>query len=181
MDELWNNVLKSQFLAAIDMLEKPIIACREELWKETLWNDPEAPAGFAEFWYVAFHTLFWLDLYLSGKEEGFIPPAPFDLNELEPGLMPGRNYTKSELLVYLEYCRQKCQDTINRLTDKDIQEPCEFSWKGKVSFAELLLDNMRHVQEHSAQLSMFLGQQGGWTSRWVGRVEDDSGAAKPLA
>jgi hypothetical protein len=33
---------------------------------------------------------------------------------------------------------------------------CRFSW-GEVPYAELLLYTMRHVQEHAAQLHMFLG------------------------
>jgi len=31
----------------------------------------------------------------------------------------------------------------------------QFPW-GELCFAELLIDNMRHVQEHGAQLRMFL-------------------------
>ena len=27
----------------------------------------------AEFWYVIYHALFWLDLYLEGSAEGFAP------------------------------------------------------------------------------------------------------------
>jgi hypothetical protein len=29
------------------------------------------------------------------------------------------------------------------------------------------LDNMRHVQEHVAQLNMILGQKIGWSPRWI--------------
>ena len=35
---------------------------------------------------------------------------------------------------------------------------CRFPW-GEGPFAELLLYPMRHVQEHAAQLHLFLGQQ----------------------
>ena len=58
-------------------------ACPDELWRVRLWDDAELP-GAAEFWYIAYHTLFWLDLYLSGAVEGFAPPAPFTLDELDP-------------------------------------------------------------------------------------------------
>jgi hypothetical protein len=45
---------------------------------------------------------------------------------------------------------------------------CDFPWmQGRISFAELFLDNMRHVQEYGAQLNMFLGQQAGVSARWV--------------
>jgi hypothetical protein len=42
-----------------------------------------------------------------------------------------------------------------------------------VTFAALLLYNMRHVQEHAAQLSMLLGQKTGWSPGWI------TGAKKP--
>ena len=37
---------------------------------------------------------------------------------------------------------------------------CRFPW-GELPFAELQLYSLRHVQEHAAQLRMFLGQQMG--------------------
>ena len=81
-------------------------------------DDPGQRSEFSEFWYIAYHTLFWLDLYLSGSVEGFAPPAPFTLDELDPaGLLPDRRYTRDELLAYLDHDRQKCQTTIETLTD----------------------------------------------------------------
>jgi len=122
------------------------------------------------FWYLGYHTLFWLDLYLSGAEEGFAPPAPFDLVEMEPGVLP-RTYTRAELLRYLEYCRRKCQETIGAFSDQQSSRLCRFSW-GEMPFAELQLYNLRHVQEHGAQLSMFLGQRAGKSTEWVSRAKD---------
>ena len=172
MDVLWKEVLRSQFGASMDMLGFAINDCPEELWQAKLWDDPNAPPGFSDFWYVAYHTLFWLDLYLSGAAEGFNPPASFDLNELVPeGVLPGRVFRKAELLAYLDHCRQEWAGILDGFTDKKAHQDCEFPWsKGKISFAELLLDNMRHVQEHGAQLRMFLGQQRSVNARWVSRT-----------
>jgi hypothetical protein len=39
-----------------------------------------------------------------------------------------------------------------------------------VPFGELLLYNLRHVQEHAAQLHMFLGQQAGKSTQWVSQA-----------
>jgi hypothetical protein len=170
MDPDWKTMLWRQFGAAIDMLENALRACPDELWKARLWSDPDFPPEFSEFWYVASHALFWLDLYLSGAVEGFAPPAPFGLEELDPaGRLPEKQYTRDELQAYLEHCRRKCQATIETLTDEKAQRLCKFSW-GEVSFAELLLDNMRHIQEHGAQLNMLLGQKSGNNSRWVART-----------
>ena len=149
------------------MLDNAVHACPDELWRNRLWEIPPERREFAnfrfpefsEFWYLVYHALFWLDLYLTGVEEGFVPPAPFTLIEQDAdGPVPARPYTKDELLTYLEYGRKKCQATIEALTDETAQRHCRFGW-GEVSFAELLLYNMRHVQEHAAQLSLVLGQK----------------------
>ncbi len=78
---------------------------------------------------------------------------------MEADDLPDRVYTKDELQNYLQYCRKKCQVIIEALTDETAQQRCRFAW-GDVSFAELLLDNMRHVQEIAAQLSLLVGQKG---------------------
>ena len=77
MDPLWRTALWRQFGAAIDMLENALLACPSTHWHGRLWSDHSDPE-FAEFWFITYHTLFWLDLYLSGvPEEEFAPPAPF--------------------------------------------------------------------------------------------------------
>jgi uncharacterized damage-inducible protein DinB len=156
MDNRWSAALWQQFGAAIDMLENALQACPPEIWEKRLWV--ATPEISAEFWYITFHTLHWLDLYLSGSTEGFAPPSPF--NERKPGTYPTRPYTKDELQAYLTYTRQKCRTTIVALTDETAARPFAFPWQpgNPISFFELLLYTMRHVQEHAAQLSLFLGQ-----------------------
>jgi DinB superfamily len=172
MDAIWTRIIWRQFGASIDMLENALRQCPGELWSARLWDDPKQQSEFSEFWYIAYHTLFWLDLYLSGSIEGFAPPAPFTLDELDPaGLLPERRYTRDELLAYLDHDRRKCRTTVETLTNDRAQQTCKFPW-GELSFAELLLDNMRHVQEHAAQLSLLLGQQAGLASRWVAQTKN---------
>jgi len=153
------TILWQQVGAAILMLENALVACPEEVWSDR----SQQP----EFWYVVYHTLFFLDLYLSGTTEGFEPPPPYNLDELDPrGLMPERVYTKAELQDYLKHGREKCRAVIEALTEERAGEPCRFPW-GEMSFAELLLDNMRHVQHHTAQLNLILRQQTDSAPRWV--------------
>ncbi len=100
MDATWKDILWRQFGAAIDMLDNALVACPEELWGARIWSEPSKSAGYSQFWYVAYHALFWLDLYLTGSEEGFMPPDPYTLIEMDPaGLLPEREYTKGELTV----------------------------------------------------------------------------------
>ena len=164
-----NEMLWRQFGAAIDMLGEALRDCPDELWERNLWQDqPDqwVAAGFSSFWYLGYHTLFWLDLYLTGAEEGFAPPAPFDLVEIDANESLLRTYTRAELLQYLEHCRQKCHEIIGALTNERANRLCRFAW-GELPFAELQLYNLRHVMEHGAQLRMFLGQQAGTSTRWV--------------
>lgn len=175
MDTSWKTALWHQFGAAIDMLDNAVRACPDELWRVPLWDDQPEQASSSEFWYIVYHTLFWLDLYLTGSMEGFAPPAPFTLDELDPaGLLPDRVYAKEELQLYLEHCRAKCRTVIESLTDEQAWRLCRFGW-GEVSFAELLLDNMRHVQEHAAQLSLVLGQKARFDPRWVAQTKGGPG------
>ena len=159
METPWKAIVWSQFGAAIDMLENALVACPDELWSDR--------SRRPEFWYVVYHTLFYLDLYLSGSVEGFVPPAPFTLDELDPeGLVPDPPYTKDELRTYLEHGRRKCRATIEALTDEDARRRCNFEWVD-VTGAELLLYNMRHVQHHAAQLNLLLRQTIDSAPRWV--------------
>ena len=167
METAWNTALWPQFGAAIGMLEKALVACPDALWREPLWPDsppPEFPPHFAEFWYVTFHTLVWLDLYLAGvPEEDFAPPAPFTQGVLDSReAQPERPYTKEELRAYLASVRQKCRSTVAALTDEQARRPVEYPWSDwqPISYLELLLYTMRHVQEHAAQMCLFLGQHG---------------------
>jgi hypothetical protein len=183
MDPLWKATLWLQFGAAIAMLENALVACPAPLWQERLWRDPpppEFPPQFAEFWYVTFYALVWLDLYLSGVlEEEFAPPAPFAQGVLDSReALPERPYTKEELRTDLASTRQKCHTTLVALTDEQARRPIEYPWsEGQpISFLKLQLYNLRHVQEHAAQLNLFLGQNGiAEASDWVSQVKADEG------
>ena len=182
METLWRTVLWQQFGAAIDMLENALLACPAPLWRERLWSVPSNdsfPQEFAEFWYITYHTLFWLDLYLSGlREEDFTPPAPFIWTELDSNVSSERFYTKEELHTYLASTRRKCHVRLLALTNEQACQVVEYPWaQGQVvSFLELQFYNMRHVQEHAAQLSLFLGQHGvpGELLDWVPRAKDET-------
>jgi hypothetical protein len=158
-----DQMMWRQFAVAIDDLGRAMRNCPELLWEARLWADEPGQwvaAGFSSYWYLCYHTLFWLDLYLTGAEEGFAPPPPFDLVEMEEGEVLPRVYSRRELLDYWTYCRQRSRETIEGLTVEQANRMCQFAW-GEVPFGELLIYTMRHVQEHSAQLLLFLGQQSG--------------------
>jgi len=140
------TALWRQFGAAIDMLEHALLACPSTLWTGLLWSDPEAPA-YPTFWSLTHHTLFWLDLYLTGSLEGFAPPTPFTQDEFGPArVFPEQPYTKEEVHAYLVQLRQKCQSTVLSLSDEQAQREVFFPWRWwkPMSFFELQLYTLRH-------------------------------------
>lgn len=184
MESSWNTSLWRQLGAAIDMLDNALAACPASLWTERLWRVPQHshfPPQFAEFWHVAYHTLVWLDLYLSGvPEEGFTPPAPFSPGEIDAvESLPERPYTREELQAYLASLRQTCHATLTALTDEQARRTVAYPWSRgqRIGYLELQLYNLRHVQEHAAQLSLFLGQHGVPDADldWVPLAKGDTG------
>lgn len=161
--DAWREALWRQLGAAIDMLENAIVACPEELWLH-----PERRP-----WHLAYHTLFFLDLYLSGTLEGFAPPSPFSLSELDPaGVLPERPYTRAEMLAYLDHGRRKCRATLAALDDDTARRPAAFPWLPGFTLGELHLCSLRHVQHAAAQLNLLLRQTVDDAPAWVKRASE---------
>lgn len=153
--EMWG-----QFGAALDMFENALAKCPATLW------DSES-----KFWYIAYHTLFFTDYYLSEEPDKFLPPAPYTLSEFDPdGQMPERTYTKEELVSYTQHCREKCRSLIADLTE----EKAEKRWNDgqrDYSMYKLLLYNMRHVMHHTGQLNFLLGKKDHELPIWVSQTK----------
>ena len=152
---LWN-----QFGGALQMLENAVVACPAEIWGAD--KQPQA------FWYLAYHTLFWTDYYLSETtEKEFQPPAPFTVDEFsDDGTLPERVYSKEELLDYLAFVWAKSSTFINSLTPEKAQGRFVGEYKD-FSLLELTIYNTRHVQHHAAQLNLLLRQRTDSTPGWA--------------
>ena len=156
------GVLWSQLGGAIDMLENAIRACPPTLWGDRT-REPE-------YWYIVYHTLFFLDYTLADSHEGFMPPEPYNLDELDPaGVLPARVYSQEEMLIYLEHCRHKCRLTLRALTPERAAAPSGSVRPGWTQL-ELRLSDLRHVQHHTEQLNLLLRQSVDSAPRWVSRA-----------
>jgi len=163
MIEKWKASVWQQFGASLKMFENAINACPEDIWGDR--------SGKFEYWYAVYHTLFWLDFFMSDKQEDFAPPEPFNLDEMDPaGILPDRVYTKDEMLNYLEHGRRKCRARIESLTEKSVHEHCPFD-RPDITNIELMMYMMRHVQHHTAQLNLRLRQTIDSAPLWVGKVQ----------
>jgi len=167
MDTWLKTSVWQQFGAAIDTLDDALRLCPDHLWTANLWKDSE-DMRYGQFWFIAYHTLSWLDLFLTGSQTGFAPPAPFTR-----GKLPETPYTKEQIKWYLDHCRAKSQATIEALTDEKAQQKCVFEWM-EPTFLELQLYSMRHIQEHAAQLNLMLGQHDVTGKDWVAKARESA-------
>ena len=162
MLDLFKHALTTQFEAGLCMLDDCLRLCPDAHW--------DAPVAKYALWHVAYHTLIFVDLYLTTSQKAF---------EFRPDLHPGRygewdneypsrRFERGELLGYVTICRQKARDTIAGETAETLAGPSGFHWLG-FTRAETHLYNLRHIQHHTAQLAACLRRlDPSIDLRWVG-------------
>jgi len=160
MDHPLKNFLWEQIGASIDMLENAIAACSNDNWNSE-----------SQFWYVCYHTLFFLDYYLDENPDQFAPPQPFTMSEFDPAnLRPYQVYTKVELTEYCEYCRSKCKSVVGKLNCQNAENRFINDYRD-YSFLEILIYNLRHVQHHVGQLQLLLRQSNDTVPNWINETK----------
>lgn len=156
----YKNELWKQFGASIDMFENAITKCPHDIWDDG-----------RKFWYIAYHTLFFLDYYLDTDPDNFMPPKPFTESETEiDEVMPERAYTKDELLSYVKHCRIKAHDLIEGFTEDSAHAKWENQYRS-YTMIEMQLYNMRHVMHHTGQLNLMLGMIDHDLPIWVSQTK----------
>jgi len=163
MIDLYKQSTLGQFEATLAMLKQCLDRCPDELWQSTV-----AEMTVQQ---IAYHTLFFVDFYLTTSEHAF------SLRELhqdggderEDGICAGLG--KSSALEYLGICLEKLRSTIASETYESLRGPSGFSWL-TFTRAEMHIYNLRHVQHHTGQLSSHLRRlvpeyRGHQNLRWV--------------
>ena len=165
MRNLITTMLKSQFIASFKMLGDCIEKCPEDAWDQPVQN--------YSFRHAAYHALFFADLYLGHSIEEFESQiyhsdnaaifAGFD--ELEHD-SPQSSHSQALLLGYLQFCREKARRNIDAETPETLANPAGFFWLN-CSRAESHVYNIRHIQHHTAHLSLALRRQGEIDIPWA--------------
>lgn len=166
MHEVLRKLLIDQYEASLCMLSRCAEQCPDELW-----NAPVARFPFSQ---VLFHTLIFTDLYLRGDEDSF-RLQPFHLaNEALFGdyeqlqdVEPQTVYTREEIALYLNFCRQKVTDVLASAGEAELVAPAGFA-RRNFTRAELHVYNIRHIQHHAAQLILRLRLDSNVDIDWVG-------------
>ncbi len=156
-------ILRRHFEPTLEMLRQAIEACPEELWDDR----DEGPA----FWQYAYHTLFWLDLWLSDSLAAFQAP-PFHTRDalLEAGEAPSVTYPPQQLGAYLEQVYAKCALFFEGLTPDNVTQESEFF--GRMWAAgDRILAQLRHIQHHVGHMNGLLKRRVGVSPGWVGYNE----------
>jgi hypothetical protein len=161
------SVVAGQYGAALRMLCDCMRGADPAAWQATVGRFP--------FWHVAYHTLYFTDLYLSPDERGFQPPLFHreDSNWLAVNLaVPQKEvvaslpYDKETLAAYLDACRAKARRAMEGETEATLAGPSGFPWLGFTRL-EAHLYNIRHIQHHTGQLSASLQRHLGAGAEWA--------------
>ncbi len=163
--EHFTHVITSQLEAALAMMAECLRKCPPDHWDNRI--------AHYTFWQVAYHTLCFVDVYLSPSDTAWQPRQdpdapggglhPAGRAELEEEF-PSRRFSQAELLAYIDICRGKVRSAIAAETPESLRGPSGFP-RLKFSRAELHLYNLRHIQHHTGQLTASLRRVGvdtGW-------------------
>jgi hypothetical protein len=166
---LLRSVLWSQMEASLRMMQECIEKCPADHWS----GEPPRTIAKYPFWMVTYHTLCFVDVYLSPGDEVWQPRPdlhPLGRAELE-NEYPSRMFSRAELLAYAAICRELAGrvlgDHEHAESDQTLAGPSGFK-RLPFSRAELHIYNIRHIQHHTGQLSAYL-RRNGVDTRWVGR------------
>jgi hypothetical protein len=140
----------SQYRAALAMLK----SCVEQ-YDEDLWRDGEHYRNAA--WHIAYHVLFFANIYGSPREDmiepwegqtrdyqilGKTPWPPHEEVVLE------RIYSRREILEFLEHVEGFIPGYLEAM---EAEADCWPFWYS-LNQVEFQLNNLRHIQHHTAQL-----------------------------
>jgi hypothetical protein len=154
------EIVRSQYLAALEMLKHAISTS-----PDAVWNDP---ADNNRSWYVAYHALFFTHYYLQDSEAGFeVWQGHWD--EGNPGLPPmDAPYSQADMLEYLAFCQQEVNRRVPVLNP---EAPAAFARRNMNKF-ELQIYNIRHIMQHAGELFERNGTRAGVEGTWVGMKHD---------
>ncbi|QDV48680.1 DinB family protein [Gimesia fumaroli] len=149
MLEYIKTSITGQFEAALSMLNECIQSCPPDRWENRIAN--------MEFGHVAYHTLCYVDLYLSPDNDSF-QLREFHNEFNENWFKPKTNHPITQALVsdYLQACLQKMRETIAAENEASLKQSAGFYWLSQLTRGELHIYNLRHVQHHAGQLSAYL-------------------------
>ncbi|MFZ1787312.1 MAG: hypothetical protein WAT92_03335 [Saprospiraceae bacterium] len=145
------NVLTSQYKACLGTLVQTIEKVPEDVWVNEKYPNP--------VWQIAYHSLWALKFYLGPNTESYVPfeyaiegaeslGGVQDWENPTEGIKVEGFHTKSEILTFIENIKSELQNNIESIP---LDSPSGFEWYPYTRF-ELHINNIRHIQHHTAQI-----------------------------
>ncbi|MFW9905452.1 MAG: DinB family protein [Candidatus Thorarchaeota archaeon] len=154
-----STAIHEQYGAAIEMLESVITKCPEGIWYDSQQGPP--------FWQVVYHTMFYLDLYLSSsKEERDSFKAEYESEFRILDSKPDTSLNREQVLIYLKKIKLKAKRRLVAITTEELNQPSVFEWHGS-SILSSFFYNLRHVMLHVGALNSRLLRKGVKLDNWI--------------
>lgn len=158
-NKILSQIIASQFKACLGMLGQAIEKVPETLWNNDAYDNP--------IWQIAYHSLWGTKFYLSENPESFVPfenaiegaeslGGIQDWENPDKGVKVEGFHTQTELLAYIEIITKHLLEDIEAIP---LDQNSGFDWY-PYSRLELHINNIRHIQHHTAQIIERLKNQG---------------------
>lgn len=162
------EAISEQYGAALHMLENTITKCDQGLWENTTTETVISQ--------VIYHTLFYVDFYLSknkAEREAFKGKYGDDGESFHE---PDKLFTKEQLTAYVQEIKQKANKRFNELTIQELNGEPVFEWHGSSELSSLLY-NLRHIMLHVGALHVRINSIGNnMPLRWISKIPEEEGA-----
>lgn len=172
MERNFITSLSQNFDGAMDMFKYILELCPDYLWEKQ-----------DKFYYLSYHTIIFLDYYLSQPVSSFQPLLPYTITNAPlpvdaiDDVLPDKLYSRAEMLTYLSLIKGKAVSVISPLDIgkfsqrwiTDIEIPVHGLCPGVVenyTLLEILFYNLRHLQHHIGQLNLLLRQRAHLAAEW---------------
>jgi hypothetical protein len=102
------------------------------------------------------------DYDLNGEFGPWAPPPPFNGHPHWRDL-PGmpRAWSRSEVVGYIDYCREQARDTLLAMTDEKAATPLPAAHRyGGQPYAWIITSLAGHTTEHASQIRQFITAAG---------------------
>lgn len=184
MNSIWVDSLGHSFEEALDLLAAAVRDCTHEVWESSMWQVPDDLFGLQPLgpdgrpvtdvtarralvqrrstpWSVAWHALECLDYDLTGEFGPWSPPPPFEGHPHWQLTSLPVAWTRSDILGYVDYCRQRVRDTLADMSDEKAATPLPAAhrYHGQ-PHGRIIMDAVGHIIEHGAQIRQFITVRG---------------------
>ncbi|MDF1522606.1 MAG: hypothetical protein P1P87_07285 [Trueperaceae bacterium] len=153
--DLVADALERQMRTGLAMLRDAVARCSDALWLDA------TPTNAC--WQIAYHALYFTDLYLRPDEAAFVPFPGHQADVQRPDGIGGPGdpadrrpvvpvpYGRAHVLAYADHLMATMGDAIGAL---DLASPSSgFPWYPGVGKLAHQFVNLRHLQHHAAQLA----------------------------